>query len=367
MKGDHIFGTNISYGWGIFDSLGEYVPEGDAVLVVGRGSAKTMDLEDRVRSQIKGDVSVFSGVEPNPMDTTITKGADFIREHDPDLVLAVGGGSVMDAAKFMAVLAKHGGSVMDYITNSRVPKDSGYPVYAVPTTPGTSSEITPFSVVTVPQMNNKLGLRHPSIYPKKAVIDPSLTTSLPREQTAATGFDILSHAVESFWAKKATPFTRELSLNSVRLVKRHLKAAYDNGNSREDREGISLASIFAGLAFSNTGTTICHSISYPITVDTGLPHGMACALTLGPTFDMLVEKKAAGMNKLAEAFDTTVDSFTRDLNDLIASLKAPVSLKEAGFRGGTERIMATNMKGFQTNFVVIVKNSDVKRIIDRIA
>ncbi len=366
MKGDLVFGTNISYGIGTFDKLKDIIPEGDIVLVLGRGSARSQNLKSRIRDQLGEKIEVFSGVEPNPLDTTITKGSVFIKEHNPDLIIAAGGGSVMDAAKFMAVMAKHGGTVMDYVTGEKTPHDSGYPVYAIPTTPGTSSEITPFSVVTIPELNNKLGLRHPAIYPKKAIIDPSLTLSLPQLQTAATGFDILSHAVESFWARNATHLTREFSLNSIRLVRKHLKGAYDNGNSIKDREGLSLASIFAGLAFATTGTTICHSISYPITYDTDLPHGMACALSIGPTFDLLMEKNVEDIQKISEAFDSTPSSFTKDLKEFMRSVEAPTTLEEAGFKGGSERIMGTDMRGFQANFTIRLRNDEVKKIIQNI-
>jgi len=356
--------TPIAYGWNVFEELNLHVPEGKAMLVLGRGSARALDLESRVRKVLRREIDVFQGVEPNPSVRTVMEGSETIRVSDPKFILAVGGGSVIDAAKFMAVLARHGGEVMDYITGRLTPPDAGYPVYAVPTTPGTSSEITPFSIVTVPEERNKLGLRHPSIYPAKAIVDPELTVSLPRDQTASTGFDILSHAMESYWSRNANPLSRQLCLNSVRLIRKHLKNAYEDGASRPDREGVSLASIFAGLSFSNTGTTICHAISYPITVDTGLPHGMACALSLGPTFELLVEKGADGMEELAECFGSSQDSFREDLIEMMRSMNVPTDLDAIGFKGGAERIMSTNISGFQRNFTLDINSDDVRRIIE---
>jgi alcohol dehydrogenase class IV len=152
-------------------------------------------------------------------------------------------------------------------------------------------------------------------------------------------------------------------MNSVRLVREHLKNAYDNGSSRPDREGISMASIFAGLSFSNTGTTICHAISYPITVDTGLPHGMACALSLGPTFDLLVEKGVQGMDELAGSFGSTIDSFREDLIEFMSGMDVPTDLDQIGFMGGPERIMSTKMDGFRRNFTINIDDGDIERII----
>ncbi|MGA1849050.1 MAG: iron-containing alcohol dehydrogenase family protein [Thermoplasmatota archaeon] len=357
------FRTPITYGWKAFDDLKGLVPEGRGILITGRRSAKTLDINARVEKSLERDLDVFSGVEPNPSVKTVMKGSEAIKGSDPDFVLAVGGGSVIDAAKFMAVLAKHGGEVMDYINGRKTPPDPGYPIYAVPTTPGTSSEITPFSIVTVPEEKNKLGLRHPSIYPARAIIDPELTVSLPRDQTASTGFDILSHSVESYWSKNANPLSRQLCLNSIRLIRKHLKNAYDNGASRSDREGISMASIFAGLSFSNTGTTICHAISYPITVDTGLPHGMACALSLGPTFDLLVEKGAEGMDELAGSFGSTRETFREDLLSFMRSMDIPTDLDRIGFKGGPDRIMETNMGGLRKNFTFDITDEEIIRII----
>ncbi len=356
------FKTPISFGWGQFDLLPTLLPKGRTFIVLGRGSARELCLQERLEKMIDVEMGVFSGVEPNPMSFTVEQGAFEIADFDPDLVVAVGGGSVMDAAKFMSVIAKQGGDVMEYL-GGRDPVDGGYPVYAIPTTPGTSSEITPFSVVSVDRLKNKVGLRHPALYPEGAIIDPELTITLPQAQTAATGLDILSHAVESYWSSRSDPFTRELSLRAVSLVNEHLLAAFDNGSIREHREGISLASVFAGLAFSNTGTTVCHAISYPITFDTGLPHGMAVAMTLGPTYDILRSRGVKGLDRLAAAMGLDHSSFSDGLKDLLDSLKVPSSLSEAGFSGGLERVMSTDLTPLMKNLPVVLSSEDVECIV----
>jgi alcohol dehydrogenase class IV len=365
MVGYSNFRTPISFGWGILDGINELIPEGRIFTVLGKGSARDLGLIDRLETSIGREIVIYSGVEPNPSSETVEQGSVRMAESDPDAVLAVGGGSVMDAAKFMALIAFNGGSVMDYL-NGEVPNQEGYPVYSVPTTPGTSSEITPFSVVSVKSLGNKIGLRHPLLYPKGAIIDPELTLTLSREQTAATGLDILSHAVESFWSVKSNPLTREMSLKAVSLIGENLENAYEDGSIRETREAISLASVFAGLAFSNTGTTLCHSISYPITFDTGLPHGMAVALTLGPVFELLVEKDMDGLDRLAGSLGTDPASFTERMLDLLSSLGAPTNLKEAGFSGGVERIMSTDLSPLMKNMPVDITPGEVEEIIRKI-
>ncbi|MEA3559284.1 MAG: iron-containing alcohol dehydrogenase [Candidatus Thermoplasmatota archaeon] len=356
-------GPPIIYGWGAFRNIDRWLPEGNVFLVLGGASADILGIEERVRSNCKGKINIFRGIEPNPSSETVEIGADRLKNADVDLILAVGGGSVIDAAKFMAQIANRGGSVIEFVTGKITPEHLELPLIAVPTTPGTSSEITPFSVVTVPELNNKIGLRHPSIYPAKAVIDPELSIQLPPEQTAATGLDILSHAVESFWARKANRFTKELSLTAVKKVKEHLPGAFMDGTSREHREGISLASMFAGMSFANTGTTICHAISYPITMDTGLHHGMACALSLGPTYDLLRKKGIDDLEMIAEAFDSEPDTFSDDLTEFLVELNAPSRLEVVREKDWAERIMGTELENFRKNFKKELSSEDVKGII----
>ncbi len=357
------FGTSIVFGWETFSRLDEYLPKGRTILVLGRGSARDLNLKKRIESILHRELEVFTGVEPNPSSETVERGGRLMAEFEPEQVLAVGGGSVIDAAKFMAVLGKHGGDAADYTIGGKKPPDGGYPLFAVPTTPGTSSEITPFSVITLKEIGNKVGFRDPALYPKMAIIDPELTVTLPMDQTIATGFDILSHAIESFWSRNSDPITRQMSLRSVSLVKEHLQGVVNDGSSRTHREGISLASVFAGLAFSNTGTTICHSISYPITYDTDLPHGLAVAFTLGPTFDRIREKGFKGLEPLAKAFGTDEEGFKDELMDLMRAVGAPTSISDIGFKGGVERIMATDMSSLMKNMPVDLDDDDLRNII----
>jgi alcohol dehydrogenase len=356
--------TPVTYGWQLTEELGSYLPEGDCFLVLGGLSSDRLGLEGMAKSAVRGKLHVFKGVEPNPTERTVEGGAASLRASTAKFVLAMGGGSVMDAAKMMALMAGYGGSARDYLTGKRLPEGPGYPVFCVPTTPGTSSEITPYAVVTVPELSSKLSVRHPAIYPKAALIDPSLTLDLPLDQTTATGLDILAHAFESFWSRSSDPITRSFSMRSVQLVRKHLEGAWNEPSSRPHREGMSLAGIMAGMSFSQVGTSVCHAISYPITLDTGLPHGTACALTLGATFDRLREKGAKGLDEIAEAFGSSPGSFKDDLSALMHRLGAPSSISATGFKGGSERVLSTEMKGFLSNSCIPLDREDVLIILE---
>ncbi len=359
-------GTPIVYGWGTFDRIEDHLPEGNCFLVLGRGSADRLKLAEIIQGKVKGDLKILKGVEPNPSTATVDRGAESLKSSGADYVLAVGGGSVLDAAKVMAVAAAHGGPAVDYLIGGRGVPDRGYPMIAVPTTPGTSSEITPFSVISVPEKRNKVGLRTPEIYPSLAIIDPALTAMLPPDQTAATGLDILSHAAESYWSARSTPITRPLALEAVSLIRRHLPTAFRDGGSKAGREGVSLASIFAGLSFSNAGTTVCHGISYPITYDSGLTHGLACSLSLGPTFDRLVKRGAVGLEELASSFGFKKETFSDGLRSFMKDLSAPTNLKEAGYASGVERILDTDLKANKENMPVRFTDEDIQAIVKAI-
>jgi len=334
--------TPIVFGWGAADDLGPYLPDGECFLVLGSDGERRKAAMERVSKVVKGKVHVFGGVEPNPTVGTVDRGASALDDSGADFVLAMGGGSVIDAAKAISVVASCGGSILDHLHSRAGTPRMDRPLIAVPTTPGTSSEITPFSVVTSVVDRNKLGLRHPALYPNLAVIDPALTLTLGPHQTAATGLDILSHAFESYWSAKATPITRQLSLTAVSLISGDLENAFNQGSARSPRENLSLASVFAGMSFSRTGTTICHAFSYPITFDTGLSHGMACAISLPGSFEVIRRKEPHLAAKLAEAFGSDAQSLSRDLKGLLGRVGAPTSLEGIGFKGGLARLLETD-------------------------
>jgi alcohol dehydrogenase class IV len=329
---------------------------------MGSSSDRQRSLLGKVEGSIEGEVVPYTGVEPNPSTATVDRGAEALKASGADYVIALGGGSVIDAAKAISIVASQGGCIMDYLKGTKTPAGLGHPLIAIPTTPGTSSEITPFSIITSESDRNKLGLRHPSMFPSLALIDPSLTVSLPQDQTASTGLDIMAHAFESYWAVKASPLTRDHALSSVSLLGKHLEKAHADGGARPDREGVSMASVHAGLSFSNTGTTVCHALSYPITYDTGLPHGMACALSLPGTYRIVAERRPDLAGPLAYAFGCGPKELPLHLKQMMERLGVPTSLEGLGFDGGYDRIARTPLSGFVQNMSIQLTDADMGAI-----
>jgi len=274
--------TEIYFGNGSFGELGSIIGNKERILLVtGRSFLKKTGRLNKILKLLKGkEVKVFDGVYENPDVELIESGIKMIRAFGPDLIVAVGGGSVLDSAKAIALLSKNKGSVISFLDRKTKIAKKGIDVVAIPTTAGSSSEITSFSVITVRERGIKITLSHEYLYPVSAVIDPEILSSLSKEQIANSGIDVLCHAVESYWNVNHNPVSDIFALESIDLVFKSLKPFYRSPFSKTAAYGMAAASMFAGLAFSNTRTTACHSISYPLTTIFNVPHGQACAVTL---------------------------------------------------------------------------------------
>lgn len=201
-----------------------------------------------------------------------------------EAVIAFGGGSVIDSAKVISVALA---AELKLIQLERMIEDSSLlesihpiPLYALPTTAGTGSEVTPFATIWDSQAKMKYSLSSEAIFPYIAVIDPDLTDNLPPDVTISVGLDAINQAVESIWNKNASPITIALATRALRLGLRSLPNLINEDGGSSDRDGMAECSLLAGLAISQTRTALCHSISYPLTAHFGVPHGLACGFTM---------------------------------------------------------------------------------------
>lgn len=280
--------TEIHFGDGVADTLGDQVVllgSRSPFVVTDPGVRQAGIVDSLVQSVIDQGVSplVFDKISANPRDHECVVGAETAREFGADLIIAIGGGSPIDAAKAIAGLLVNGGSVQDWKpprTFARPPA----PVIAVPTTAGTGSEVTRSAVISDTQRHIKISLRDYQIAPRVALVDPRLTHSLPRSVTAATGMDVLTHAVEAYTCRRATPLSDMCALTAIRLVRDHLLDAVRDGNDFEARHGMMLASLIAGMAFSNADVGAVHCLAESIGGLYDAPHGVANAVFLPLVF-----------------------------------------------------------------------------------
>jgi alcohol dehydrogenase class IV len=203
----------------------------------------------------------FNGVVSNPTTDVISAGARLAREFRADVVLGLGGGSSMDTAKAIAVEATHEGTCWDYLFfRDTQPTDKTLPVIAVTTTSGTGSQVTQVAVVTNPREKNKSALYHERLYPKVSIVDPRLMISVPKHVTAATGFDVLAHAFESYINPNGSPYTDLMALEALRIVAAHLPRAVAAGDDLNARTRMAWGDTLAGLCIANAGVTLPHGI-----------------------------------------------------------------------------------------------------------
>jgi alcohol dehydrogenase class IV len=220
--------------------------------------------------------TLFGEVEPNPSIGTVHKGLEAYTRQQCDGIVAIGGGSPIDAAKAIGILATNGGEIREYFGADRIKKPLP-PLVAIPTTCGTGSEVTQFTVITDTEAHFKMGIGSPLNIPKVAIVDPALLAKLPGRMVAATGMDALCHSIESYTSQAAQFLSDAFSLRAIELIGRHLRPAVANGNLT-DLTGMAMASTLAGLGFNNTRTTLVHAMSHAVTAYAQVPHGIANAI-----------------------------------------------------------------------------------------
>jgi len=221
----------------------------------------------------------YDQVTSEPEPTLADEGAALAREQACDLVVGVGGGSSLDVAKAIAMLAKNEGKAEDYIGLETVPSP-GLPTIMIPTTAGTGSEVTFTAVFTMRDKKKKGGINSRFLYPDLALLDPLLTLSLPPNITATTGMDSLTHAIEAFTSLQSNPMSDLVAREAIALVGANLKTAFASGDDLEARREMLLASLMGGLALASAGVTACHALAYPLGAFFDIPHGLANAVLL---------------------------------------------------------------------------------------
>ena len=222
---------------------------------------------------------VFDHVAPNPRDTSVELGAKLADAEGCDVIVAVGGGSPMDTAKAIGVIATNGGRIQDYEGLGQVRKPIT-PLIAIPTTSGTGSEVTFWAVITDTERSFKMSVGSPLCAATVALVDPELTVGLPASVTAYTGVDALTHAVEGYTTTLAEPLTDSLAVSAIRLIGKSLRRAYANGGNLDARHDMSLASLLAGVAFGNSDIAAVHCMGEAIGGLYDTPHGIAMAIYL---------------------------------------------------------------------------------------
>ena len=251
-----------------------------ALIITGAVTVKSDSFAALTAALDKAGVAhaVFSDIHGEPTDVTVNAALAAYREQGCDCFAAIGGGSALDTMKAAAVLAAKGGKIADYMGKT-IEGELPF-MTAIPTTAGTGSETTRFTVITDTATDVKMLLGGAPLIPDLAIIDPKFTVSAPKSITAATGLDALTHAIESYTSKKAQPLTDAVALSAVKRIFKYLPAAYKNGADLTARSEMSVAAFEAGVAINNASVTIVHGMSRPIGANFHVPHGISNAMLL---------------------------------------------------------------------------------------
>lgn len=284
MPTQYFMPVKVLIGAGLSRQMGEHVRmfrPNRILIVTDRGILGTGLLGPIADSLREAGIpfAIFDGVEPNPSVESIYAGLSVYKEQQCDAVLSIGGGSSIDTAKSISILATNDGHILDYEGIGKIPH-KGVPHIAVPTTAGTGSEVTAATIVTNKAISFKLAVISPYLFPDLAILDPELTLRLPQEVTAATGMDALTHAIESYTSKAANAASQSLALGAIRMIGSHIVPAFYQGTNMESREQMLVASMLAGAAFAQSRLGNVHAISHTLGGLFDIPHGIANATLL---------------------------------------------------------------------------------------
>lgn len=315
------------------------------VLLITQDDIKKAGLAERVCRELtagKIEHDLYTEVEPEPGVANVEKAAAFVRDNNYDLIIGLGGGSVIDVAKTAAVLAKNNGTVVDYAGIDKIPAP-GLPSIIIPTTAGTGAEVTMNAIFSFPEEKVKKGLVSRYLMPSAAIVDPLMTMTMPPSVTAATGMDALVHAVESFTALKATTHTEMYAECAIMKIASNLRTAVANGQDVQARTEMCWGSYFAGISLANAGVGAVHALAYPLGGQFRVPHGIANAIL----FPSVIEFNIIGnMDKFAHIADLMGENINgrspreaamlavKAIRELSRDVNIPVSLREVGVEEG---------------------------------
>jgi len=312
------------FGDGALKCIGDKASKlGDkALLTIGRGSLRKSGALDKTIRLLRDsgiEVTLYEGIENDPCIQTIDNGCKLCLKNSCDLVIGVGGGSVLDAGKLIAILATNPGSAREYQMGDKTIKHRGLPYVAIPTTSGTGSEGNKVAVVTNKEEQIKKSIAHTYMAPVLAIVDPYLTVSVPPKLTAIVGIDALSHAMESYVSLNAQPFTEGIGLRAIELIGESLPRAFEQVSDISARSNLAMASYLAGISL-NAGVGTAHMLAHPLGALFKIAHGEAVAL-------VLIQFMRKNLDYATEKFAKIAIALGEDVHGLPPSSAAELSIK----------------------------------------
>ncbi|MFP7334156.1 iron-containing alcohol dehydrogenase [Shouchella clausii] len=340
--------ATIIYGENSFLQVGvEAAKLGSKALIISDAVMERLGNVERAQALLeKSGIPSYSylGVATEPTDTYVYEALDLFRAKACNVIVSLGGGSCIDTAKAVAVLAVNGGAIDEYMNGRTIARKGAVPLIALPTTGGTGSEATDATVITNTDTNVKMMIKQQAFMPRTAIVDPVLTKSTPKHITAATGIDALTHALEAYISKRAHPFTDGLALSAMERIFHYLLPAYKDGNDIKARHEMLYGSLLAGMAFSNSSVCLVHGMSRPIGALFHVTHGVSNAMLLPVVLEYTKEscqERLASIgrvlfpDKSGEGTETLANTVVEEIVALCAKVDIPTlpdwGVKEEAF------------------------------------
>ena len=337
MNFQYYLPVHLLFGQNTFQQLGKEVKKyGSRVLLVtGSKSTKETGVLDRAIALLKEEqleVVVFDKVSQNPTTTVAYEGCALAKEQQCQVVLGLGGGSIMDCAKAIAFLFYNPGDIFDYIYGN-LQGDQSLPLVLVPTTCGTGSEGNCFAVLTDPRNNDKKSLRNMSSIAKTSIVDPCLMTTMPKSLLATVGFDALCHNIEAYLSKYTQPLVEIQSIYAIQLILESLPVLYQGKGTITDYEKLTFASTLGGMGINMAGVTAAHGMEHPASGLKNVTHGSGLAALSTVIYEESLESAPEKFTMLAVLFGgKTKEEFPELLKKLLVTLEIETSLKKLGIQ-----------------------------------
>ncbi len=369
--------TKIVGGNNAIDTIGDEIDilVKKAIIVTGKSSARKHGYTQRVIESLKKkdiDSIAYEEITSNPDVELIDKGAETALKNNCDIVIGLGGGSAIDAAKGIAAAVSENKSVWDFVEGYEIKKEV-LPIVAIPTTAGTGTETTPYSVVSNKRIKRKDAFASKFIFPKLSILDPTITVSLQPYYTAVTGIDTLAHAIEAYTSVLANPISDLFATEAIRLVSENLREAVANGNNIAARTNMLYASALAGTAIANADTTIAHVIGEAVGAIYDVDHGLSVAVTLPPVMEyncISNFKKYSNITKILEGDCLNLPlrelafRSAKAVRNLISDINLPTKLKEIGVKDTKDVIVLSLRPGLTETNPISVGKKDFERLIE---
>jgi len=332
------------------------------VIVTSPGNRRRLKLDE-----IYDPSNIFSDVDSNPTFQNCENSVLFCQKKSFDGVVALGGGSAMDLAKVvMSHLCLEKTDIHELI-NHKDPYPKEIPSVFLPTTHGTASEVTMWGTVWNMEEEKKYSISHPSLYPTVAILDGNLTLTLPLDISITTVMDALSHSFESIWNKNANPTSTDFAISAICSILEHGPKLKDDPSKLKIRNELLKASTVAGLAFSNTTTAAAHSMSYPLTIHHGIPHGIASSLSLVPLFEINRSSIQSDIDIICNFLNVSYDELINRINQIPEGVIS-YKLSDWGVKRQDLKFLSNESftKGRMDNNIVDLSNKDVLQIFEQL-